>query len=120
MNSSQLGRRAALVARSDAALERCPERTGREFVREMTEVVGGLEALAEEADATGGDRLERCRTWRFAGNAAFDLGNGKELPEMRRAVDAFRKADALLKGFDEPIERLKLDYSLGHALFHLC
>jgi hypothetical protein len=120
MNPSQLQRRAALVARSDAALERWPQRTGREFTREMSAVASGLEALAAEADAAGGNRLERCRTWRFAGLVAFDLGNGKELPEMRRAVDAFRKADALLEGIDNPLERTKLDYSFGHALFHLC
>ena len=120
MTPSQLKRRETLLVRSDTALDRWPERTGHAFIREMTAVASGLEALAEEADAAGGDRLERCRTWRFAGNAYFDLGNGKELPEMRRAADAFRKADTLLKGIDNPIERLKLNYSFGHALFHLC
>jgi hypothetical protein len=120
MTPSQLKRRETLLVRSDTALDRWPERTGHAFIREMTAVASGLEALAEEADAAGGDRLERCRTWRFAGNAYFDLGNGKELPEMRRAADALRKADTLLKGIDNPIERLKLNYSFGHALFHLC
>jgi hypothetical protein len=104
MTPSQLKRRETLLVLSNAALDRCPERTGHAFIREMTAVASGLEALAEEADAAGGDRLERCRTWRFAGNAYFDLGNGKELPEMRRAADAFRKADTLLKGIDNPIE----------------
>jgi hypothetical protein len=120
MTPSQLRRREALLARSGAILDHWPKRTGRDFVAEMTTVANGLQALAEEASATGGDPLEVCRTWRFAGNAYFDLGNGKELPEMRRAVDAFRKADAHLEHSDDPIERMKLDYSFGHALFHLC
>src|SRR5712691_1303587 len=96
MTPSQLRRRQTLVDRSDAALDRWPERTGRQFLAEMSEVAHGLEALAKEADAEDGDRLERCRTWRFAGNAYFDLGNGKDLPQMQNAAAAFRKAERLL------------------------
>jgi hypothetical protein len=116
---SQLKRRQALVDRGDAALERWPERVGHLFLGEMSEVARGLETLAKEADAKGGDRLERCRTWRFAGNAYFDLGNGKELPQMQQAVSAFGRAEPLLEGCDNPIERMKLNYSFGNALFHL-
>jgi hypothetical protein len=119
MTPSQLKRRQALLDRSDAALERWPQRVGHPFLREMSDVARGLETLAIEADAEGGDCLERCRTWRFAGNAYFDLGNGKELPQMRQAVSAFERAELLLEGLDDPIERMKLNYSFGHALFHL-
>ena len=119
LKSSLLQTREALVARHDAALERWPQRTGNGFVREMTSVAAGLEALARATDDEGGDLVERCRTWRFAGLAYFDLGNGKNLPEMQRAVDMYRQGDARLAGVDNPIERMKLDYSYGHALFHL-
>ena len=119
MTPSLLRRRQKLVDRSDAALERWPERTGRQFAREMSQIAEGLEALAKEADAQGGNCLERCRTWRYAGNAYFDLGNGKDLPEMKKAVSAFKAAEPLLDASDDPVERMKLNYSLGHALFHL-
>ena len=63
MTPAQRQSRTALVARSDAALARWPDRKGREFVREMTEVAEGLRALAVTADRSGADAFERARTW---------------------------------------------------------
>jgi tetratricopeptide (TPR) repeat protein len=120
MTPKQLKQREILLARNDATLDRWPERTGPEFIREMTAVLQGLEALAREADAVVGDRLERCRTWRYVGNAYFDLGAVRELAQLKHAADAYQRAEALLEGLDDPIERMKLDYSYGNALFHLC
>jgi hypothetical protein len=119
MTPEQGKRRDALLARSDKALERWPQRVEHEFVREMTAVAEGLEALAREADAAPGDRLERGRNWRFVGLAYFDLANAKDLALLKRAADAYRKAEALLAETGNVIEKMKLDYSFGHTLFHL-
>lgn len=119
MTPDQLKRREALLTRNDAALDRWPQRSGKDFVREMTAVAKGLEALAREVDTAQGDQLERSRNWRFVGNAYFDLANAKDLELLKLAADAYKKAEALLAGIDNAIEKMKLDYSYGHALFHL-
>src|SRR5436190_23328885 len=108
MTPEQVEHRQALLDRNDAALERWPQRTGRQFLAEMSAVAQGLEALATEADARRADRFERCRTWRAAGNAYFDLANAKDLPPLRKAVSAFEKAERLLEGIDNGPERMKL------------
>jgi hypothetical protein len=119
MTPDQLKRREALLYRNDAALDRWPQRSGKDFVREMTAVAKGLEALAREVDTAQGDQLERSRNWRFVGNADFDLANAKDLELLKLAADAYKKAEALLAGVDNAIEKMKLDYGYGHALFHL-
>jgi hypothetical protein len=119
MTGPQLKRREELLARNDAVLDRWPQRTGRDFMREMSEVANGLEALAGEVDAAQGDRFERSRNWRFVGNAHFDLANARDLDLLRRAADAYKKAEALLVRSDNAIEKMKLDYSYGHALIKL-
>lgn len=119
MRPDDLRRREALLARNDEILDRWPQRTGPEFVREMTAVAKGLEQLALEVDAAPDDRLERSRNWRFVGNAYFDLADAKDLTLLGLARDAYGRAEAPLAGIDDAIERMKLNYSYGHALFHL-
>lgn len=120
MTPEQLRRRAALLGKSDAALDRFPQRTGREFVGELTEVAQGLAKLAQAADRAGGDALERSRTWRHLGNAYFDLGSGREKAQLERASAAFERAETLLAGVNDPVETVKLNYSWGQTLFQLC
>src|SRR5262249_13322454 len=66
-----------------------------------------------------GDPLERSRTWRHAGNAYFDLGDGHEQALLERAAAAFRRAEELLPGERDPVEALKLNYSFGQTLLQL-
>ena len=120
MTPSQLERRKTLLARSDAALDRWPDRKGSEFVHTMTAVAEGLEALAKAADRSGNDAIERARTWRHVGNAYFDLGAGGKRPQLEQAAVAFRKAEPLLDGADNPVETMKLNYSFGRTLMLLC
>lgn len=119
MSPEDLRRRDALLARNDEILDRWPQRSGPEFVREMTAVVEGLERLALEVDATTEDRLERSRNWRYVGNAYFDLADARDLTLLDLARDAYGRSEELLAGIDDAVERMKLDYSYGHALFHL-
>jgi hypothetical protein len=119
MNPSLMKRREALLKRNDAALDRWPGRTGKDFVAEMTAIAKELEALAREVDVGRGDPLERSRNWRYVGNAYFDLANAKDLAHLKLSAGAFQKAEALLAGIDNSIEKMKLDYSYGNTLFHL-
>jgi hypothetical protein len=123
MKADQLRERNALVARGEALLDRFPKRTGEEFIREMTAVANGLEAIAQSADRadrSGSDALERARTWRHLGNACYDLGTGRQRPQLERASGAFAHADALLANLNEPVEKLKVNYSWGRTLLLLC
>ena len=130
MTPLQLERRSALLLRNNAAIDRwpapsprlrtaSPQRTGQDFLLEMTAVAEALETLAREADSAGGDQLERSRTWRYVGNAYFDLANATDFGRLQLAIDAYRRSDALLSGTGNASERTKLDYYYGHALLHL-
>lgn len=119
MTAAQLRRREALIARNDAALERWPDRTGREFTSEMAAVAEGLEALAQTMAAAEHDAVECSRTWRWAGNARFDLGAGKDRPALEQAVAAYRQAEDALGAVADATERIKLGYCFGKALLQL-
>lgn len=121
MTPAQLRRRAGLLARNDAALERWPDRAGSEFASEMSAVAAALEALAQAA-ADDPDVVECSRTWRWAGNAYFDLGAGKDRSALEHAAEAYRRAEDALEAAAEAAdatERVKLNYCFGKALLQL-
>ncbi len=119
MTPAQLRRRETLIARSDAALERWPERAQPEFATEMGTVAAALESLAQ---AMAGDRdaVELCRTWRWAGNAYFDLAAGKERPALEQAAQAYQHAEEALADAADEREQVKLNYCFGKTLLQLC
>lgn len=119
MTPTQLAQRDAIMARAQCARERWHDRTSTDFQREMSVVAHDLESLAHEADRTHADPLERARVWRFLGNAFFDLGDGLDYDWLRKASDAFAKSEALSLSLGDDVETTKLNYSYGHALFHL-
>lgn len=119
MTAGQLRQRDALIARNDAALERWPDHTGPEFTSEMAAVAGGLGALARAMAAGEHDVVECSRTWRWAGNAWFDLGAGKVRSALEQAVAAYRQAEDELGAVADAIERIKLGYCFGKALLRL-
>ncbi len=122
MTPAQLRRREALIARNDAALERWPDRTGPEFTSEMSTVAAALEALAQATAANERDAVECSRTWRWTGNAYFDLGAGKDRAALEQAAEAYRRAEDALEADAEAadaVERVKLNYCFGKALLQL-
>ncbi len=121
MTPAQLSRRDALIARSDAALERWPDRSGPEFEAEMGAVAQGFEDLAHSADRSGDhrDALERSQVWRYAGNAWFDLGAGRDREKLEYAASAYRSAEEALAEVHDAIELIKLNYCYGNTLLKL-
>ena len=119
MTPAQLRRRETLIARSDAALERWPGRAQPEFATEMGTVAAALEALAQ---AMAGDRdtVELSRTWRWAGNAYFDLAAGKERHALEQAAQAYQHAEEALANATDAQEQVKLNYCFGKTLLQLC
>ncbi len=115
MRETLLRRRQAATERHDAALARWPDRSGDAFAREMTAVVDDLDRLAREADALDADPVERARTWRYLGDACFDLARGKDRAVLERGADAYERAGEVL-GEADPLERAKLDFNWGNTL----
>ena len=119
MTPAQLRRRETLIARSDAALERWPGRVQPEFATEMRTVAAALESLAQ---AMAGDRdsVELSRTWRWAGNAYFDLAAGMERHALEQAAQAYQHAEEALADATDEREQVKLNYCFGKTLLQLC
>ena len=116
MRSAELQRRQAALDQHDAAMARWPQHGGQAFEQQMREVVRDLETIAREADRGDPDELERSRTWRYLGDAYFDLAAGKDATLLQEGVAAYRRAEALLENAESPVDRAKLDFNLANTL----
>jgi hypothetical protein len=103
----------------DVAERRWPDRSAAAFAAEVRAVARALEKLATSVDHVA-DALEASRTWRFAGQAYADLGEAGERAAFERAASAYRAAEALLEGRDEPVDLMKLNFWFGSLLIDLC
>ena len=119
MDATQYARRQGILREINMVLGSGQERTGGEFFRQMEPLVRELEVLVRNVDETSGDKLERARNWRYLGNAYFDSGAGVDPGRLEQAAEAYKHAERLLVGIENPIEQMKLSYSYGLALFGL-
>lgn len=117
MRADQRDRRAALVARKEAALQRWPNRTDDEFKAELNEVVHELDQIARALDEAQADGLDRLRTWCALGEAYLLLGQKHSL---QAASEAFRNAEALASLVEtQAHELMNLKHGYGCALLEL-
>lgn len=116
MPDDLIARRERVLDRHDAALERWPDRADAKFKVELAAVAEELNEIAEALDAASADPIERGRSWRFVGDALFDLARGRELEPLQRAVAAYDRAEKRLDSADAPIERAKLDFNYANTL----
>jgi len=113
-------RREAAMDRVDRALDKAwPERKGPEYVREMEWASGELERIASEMEAKGVKPIEQSRTYRYLGSVHADLAPALGKQALRKARDAYLKAERLLAGHGDALERAKLDFNFGNALRQL-
>lgn len=119
MNPRQYARRQSILRQIDIVLEGWPERAGELFLRHMEPLLRELESLVLEVDQSTGDRIEKARNWRYLGNAYFDYSGGVDPGRLELATDAYKRAELLLVGIENPTERMKLSYSFAQALFGL-
>jgi hypothetical protein len=117
MRAEERDKRAALVARKDAALARCPNRSDDEFKAELNEIAHELDQLARALDERQADTLDRLRTWCALGEAYLLLGQKHTL---QAASEAFRNAEALSSLVDAHAhELMKLKHGYGCTLLEL-
>jgi hypothetical protein len=116
MQTDLITRREQAIARHDKALELWPDRVGSGFAVELAAVADELGKIATALDAATADRLERSRTWRFAGDALFDLARGKDPEPLKRAAAAYACAEKLLDGIDVPVDHAKLNFNFANIL----
>ncbi|HEX9182726.1 MAG TPA: hypothetical protein VF876_05640 [Burkholderiales bacterium] len=117
MRAEERDRRAALIARKEAALRRWPNRADEEFKAELNEVVHELDQLARSLDEAQADGLDRLRTWCALGEAYLLLGQKHSL---QAASEAFRNAEALSSLVEAHAQELmNLKHGYGCALLEL-
>jgi hypothetical protein len=117
MRADDGDRRAALIARKDAVLERWPDKSSPEFEDEMAAVARELDRLARNLDSAEADPVERLRTWCAAGEAYLSLGAKYAL---QCATEAFRYAEsAAARAEADARELLQLKHQYGIALLKL-
>ena len=117
MKADERDRRAELIARKDAALERWPTKSGEGFEAEMATVARELDLLARSLDARDADPIERLRSWCAAGEAYLQVGAKYAL---QCATEAFRYAEAAAgRAEADAREMLQLKHQFGVALLKL-
>lgn len=109
-------RRDAAAERHDSALARFPTRKGAAFAAEIRAVIAELEAVATQADGPDSDPVEVAKTYRWLGDAFFDLSLGKDEELLTRGSLAYQRSDELLADADAPVEKAKLDFNYGNTL----
>jgi hypothetical protein len=117
MRADERDRRAALVARKEAALRRWPNRADDEFRAELNEVAQELDQMARALDEAQADGLDRLRTWCALGEAYLVLGQKHSL---QAASEAFRNAEALAAMVEaQAHELMNLKHGYGCTLLEL-
>ncbi len=116
MNRQLRERRDRAAERHDAALARFPTRHGATFQGELRAVVEDLTAVVAAADIPASDPVEVAKTYRWLGDAYFDLGLGKDDQVLTRGSQAYKRADELLADAEAPVEKAKLDVNYGNTL----
>ena len=109
-------RRDRAAEHHDAALMRFPNREGDGFTRELQQVVEELHAVVKTADEPSSDPVEVSKTYRWLGDAYFDLARGKDVALLARGAEAYQRGEELLADSDAPLERAKLDFNYGNTL----
>ena len=117
MKADDGDRRAALVARKEAALKRWPHKSGPEFEAEMSAIAREFDELAQSLDRADADPIERLRAWSATGEAYLLLGAKYAL---QCATEAFRYAEAAASKAEADVrELMKLKHQFGLALLKL-
>lgn len=116
MNRQLRERRNRAAERHDAALARYPSREGDVFTCELQWVVNELREVAEAADDPSSDPVEVSKTYRWLGDASFDLARGKEVDTLTRGAQAYQRSEELLANAETPVERAKLDFNYANTL----
>ena len=109
-------RRDQAAGSHDGALERYPTREGKAFQGEIQAVIDELSAVAALADRPDSDPVEVAKTYRWLGDAHFDLARGKAPEILERGVHAYERSELLLRGADAPAEKAKLNFNYGNTL----
>lgn len=109
-------RRDSAAEQHNAALARYPTREGSIFEGELRAVVEELTDVAAAADIPSSDPVEVAKTYRWLGDAYFDLARGRDEEPMTCGSKAYQRAEELLAGAEAPLEKAKLNFNYGNTL----
>ncbi len=123
MDPILVARREATRDQHDHAWEVSPEGKGTEFAAAMAAIVEALKAITVEAgDAPAEGDVDLAKTWRYLGEAWFDLARVQGAPARAAALAAFERGVAALGGRpareDAPLTVGRANAKLGLAGGH--
>jgi hypothetical protein len=116
MDKAQMDRREELLRQKESIQRRKATGSKREVAGELENIVRRLHALALEADAAGGEPIERARTWRLAADTQLEIAGDRDLEKITEAVASYKRAEALMEGSEDSRERILIEYGYGRAL----
>lgn len=93
-----------------------PARRGKAFVEAMQSAESELREIAAAMEAAGTAAVERSRVHRYRGNILSGLAPALGSELLSAAWGAYSRAEALLEGSSEPVERATLNLDLAGTL----
>ncbi len=117
MESDLIQQREQVMNEADRVLDAAwPERTGAEYTRAMQSAAAALESIAAAMARRDINKTEQSRTYRYLGSVYSDLTPAVGAEMLLKAKEAYEKAEALLAGEPDELERAKLNFNFGNTL----
>lgn len=117
MEQNLIHRRERVMDRADRALDAVwPERKGVDYVHEMQSAAEELKEIASAMRKEGDELIEQSRTYRNLGSVYSDLAPALGKKMLIEARNAYNKAETLLKGCDDELERARLNFNFANTL----
>ncbi len=109
-------RRDRAADKHDTVLSANPNREGDAFTQELKAIVAELSEVTRGADEPNADPVEVAKTYRWLGDAYFDLGRGSDPDSLRLGAMAYRRSEELLVDVEAPLERAITNFNYANSL----
>jgi len=117
MSQHLIKQRENAMDRADAAVDAAwPETKGERYVKEMQSAADDLHDIAVSMENEGTDSIEISRTFRYLGSIYADLAPALGNSMYSTSKDFYLKAEKLLEGCDDDLERARLNFNYGNTL----
>jgi hypothetical protein len=117
MAQDLIKRREQVMDIADRAIDAVwPIRNGEEYVRQMQAAAEELQEIATQMSTKGISNLEQSKTYRFLGSVFSDLAPELGTELLLKAKEAYEKAEILLQGIADELEKAKLNFNFANTL----
>lgn len=117
MSQHLIRQRESAMDRADAAVDAAwPERRGDRFISEMQSSADELKSIAVAMKNEGTEPIDISRTYRYLGSIYSDLAPALGNRMYSKSRDSYLKAEKFLQGYDDDLERAKLNFNYANTL----